>query len=132
MAAPRNHRIPSMRLKLLAALIVLLWPAAACAGEADVLEVKIAKEGGGTYRFDVTVRHDDEGWKHYANKWEVVAPDGKVLGTRTLLHPHESEQPFTRSLGGVRIPEGIDRVTVRAHDSVHGAGGAEKEVTVPR
>lgn len=102
------------------------------AGEADVEKVKISKESGGSYRFDVTVRHDDKGWDHYANKWEVVAPDGKVLGTRVLAHPHDTEQPFTRSLGGVKIPAGVEKVRVRAYDSVHGAGGVEQEVIVPK
>ncbi len=102
------------------------------AGEADVEKVKISKESAGSYRFDVTVRHDDKGWDHYANKWEVVAPDGKVLGTRVLAHPHETEQPFTRSLGGVKIPAGVEKVRVRAYDSVHGAGGVEQEVIVPK
>jgi len=55
-----------------------------------------------------------------------------VLATRTLLHPHENEQPFTRSLSGVRIPDGVTEVIVRAHDKVHGYGGAEMRVTVAR
>ncbi|MEL0114373.1 MAG: hypothetical protein VW835_21805, partial [Rickettsiales bacterium] len=63
--------------------------------------------------------------KHYANKWDVVAPDGTVLGTRTLYHPHVEEQPFTRSLYGVRIPDGVTSVIVRAHDLEHGYGGNE-------
>jgi hypothetical protein len=37
--------------------------------------------------------------------------------------PGINEQPFTRSLGGVMIPDGITTVTVQAHDSVHGFGG---------
>jgi hypothetical protein len=74
------------------------------------------------------VRHADTGWDHYANRWDVLAPDGTVLGTRTLLHPHENEQPFTRSLSGVSVPEGVRLVTIRANDSVHGEGG--REVTV--
>lgn len=107
--------------------------APAYAGEADVLKVEARKDGGGTYSFDVTVKHADTGWKHYANKWDVVSPDGKtILGTRTLFHPHEDEQPFTRSLSGVRIPAGVDAVLVRAHDSVHGTGGKTLRVKVPR
>ncbi len=104
----------------------------ASAGEADVEKVRIAEQSAGTYRFDITVRHADAGWKHYADKWDVVAPGGKILGTRVLLHPHEIEQPFTRSLSGVRIPRGISRVTVRAHDKVHGYGGEGITVDVPR
>ena len=85
----------------------------------------------GTYQFDVTVQHKDEGWKHYANKWDVVGQDGAVLGTRTLYHPHVEEQPFTRSLSGVKIPEGITKVTILAHDSVHKYGGKAVTVTLP-
>ncbi len=61
-----------------------------------------------------------------------MAPDGSVLGTRVLLHPHETEQPFTRSLGVVKIPEAVRQVTLRAHDRVHGYGGKEVTVALPR
>ncbi len=112
--------------------LTLFSCAAAIAGEADVVGVRIIKEGTGTYRFDVTVRHGDEGWTHYADSWQVRTHDGKVLGTRKLAHPHEKEQPFTRSLPGVHIPERVSMVTIRAHDLVHGYGGGEVRVTVPR
>ena len=110
---------------------IFLMGATAYAGEADVVDVKIRMTGKDTFSFDVTVRHADEGWKHYADKWDVVAPDGTVLGTRTLYHPHVDEQPFTRSLSGVKIPESIREVTVRAHDSVHKYGGKSVTVVVP-
>ena len=102
------------------------------AGEADVLTVDAIATGPDTFQFSVTVRHDDKGWDHYANKWDVVAPDGTVLATRTLHHPHDNEQPFTRSLGGVMIPAGISTVSIRAHDSVHGYGGKTITVGLPR
>ncbi len=116
---------------LLAAVWVAVAPLVALAGEADVIDVKVRKTGAQTFSFDVTVRHGDTGWKHYANKWDVVAPDGKVLGTRVLYHPHEDEQPFTRSLSGVRIPPDVTSVTVRAYDKVHDTGGVTKTVAVP-
>ena len=109
-----------------------LVAAVAFAGEADVIDVRGTEQSPGTWRFDVTVRHDDAGWDHYADKWDVVAPDGTVLGTRVLLHPHDNEQPFTRSITGVAVPDDVDRVTVRAHDSVHGYGGAEIVYDLPR
>jgi len=102
------------------------------AGEADVVDVKVTKSAPGIFRFDVSVRHGDTGWEHYANRWEIVGPDGTVLGRRELAHPHENEQPFTRSLGGVMIPEQVSEVIVRAHDSVHGLGGRQMKVEVPR
>ena len=113
---------------LLSGLAAVPMAAPAWAGEADVLRAEALAEGGGAWRFRVTVAHGDTGWDHYADKWDVVAPDGTLLGTRVLLHSHEAEQPFTRALGGVKIPENVAEVTLRAHDRVHGYGG--KEVTV--
>lgn len=110
-----------------------MWTAgSAPAGEANVEAVKVTKAADGTYTFAVTVRHGDTGWDHYADRWEVLGPDGAVLGTRVLLHPHEDEQPFTRSLSAVAIPRGLTRVRVRAHDKVHGFGGEEKDITLPK
>ena len=88
--------------------------------------------GANLYRFEVTVFHDDAGWEHYADRWDVVAPDGEVFGSRTLRHPHVYEQPFTRSLSGVKIPEEIHQVTIRACCSVHGVGGKVVTVDLPR
>jgi len=115
----------------LAAAIVLSSLSFAFAGEADVVDVEVTKQGEGTFRFDVTLRHADEGWDHYADRWEVLGPDGAALGVRELAHPHVNEQPFTRSLSGVAIPADVGEVRVRARDSVHGYGGAEMTVAVP-
>lgn len=106
--------------------------ATAQAGEADVLAATLEAAGDGTWRVTATVRHADTGWDHYADAFEVLAPDGTVLGTRILVHPHVEEQPFTRSLSGLVLPDGIATVTVRARDSVHGTGGAAVTLTVPR
>ena len=123
-----------MRIQCLAQAVVavLITAGASLAGEADVTDVKATRSADGTWSFDVTVLHADEGWDHYANRWDVVAPDGTILGTRTLHHPHETEQPFTRSLRGVKIPDGVDSVSIRANDSVHGTGGREFSVELPK
>lgn len=112
---------------------LLLAPAAfaAAAGEADVVAVEVRPDGRGLWRLDVSVRHDDTGWEHFANRWDVLAPDRSILTSRFLMHPHETEQPFTRGVSGVAIPAGIDRVTVRAHCKVHEYGGAEMTVELP-
>jgi len=114
-------------------VILSIFISASCsisAGEADVVRVVIKKTSNGEFRIDTTVRHGDTGWDHYADRWDVVAPDGTVLGSRILHHPHENEQPFTRSLT-LAIPANISEVTVRAHDSVDELGGKEILVAVP-
>ena len=106
-------------------------------GEADanVLFVQASQEPDGSWTFGVTVSHPDTGWDDYADGWDVVTPEGTVLKpnpddafTRVLLHPHENEQPFTRSQRGIVIPNGVTTITVRAHDSVDGFGGREVQV----
>ncbi|MEE8546602.1 MAG: hypothetical protein V3S63_00695 [bacterium] len=113
------------------AMIVLLISGKCRAGEADVIEVKASRPDSGTYTFNVTIGHADTGWDHYADRWEVLASDGKIIATRVLLHPHVSEQPFTRSLSGITIPAGETMVTVRARDSIHKYGGKEIDVHLP-
>jgi hypothetical protein len=101
-------------------------------GNADVVQVRAVQDTDGTWTFQVTVEHPDTGWEDYADGWDVVTPDGTILRpdpdsqfTRTLLHPHENEQPFTRSQSGIEIPESVTEVRVRAHDLVDGFGGQE-------
>lgn len=117
---------------LISSAVILLTSVSAVAGEADVLDVKADKNADNSYRFSVTVKHADEGWDHYANKWDVLDPEGIVLGTRVLAHPHVNEQPFTRSLSSVEIPAAVDYVIVRAHDSVHEYGGKEFRVDLKK
>ncbi|MDZ7802813.1 hypothetical protein [Thiohalophilus sp.] len=90
------------------------------AGEVEILQVELREQGSQSWRADVTLRHADTGWEHYADGWRVVTPDGEVLGHRTLHHPHVNEQPFTRSLSGIAISLAMTQVVVEAHDKVHG------------
>lgn len=119
-----------MRILMLLSFLLLGVPLFGIAGEADVLKVEVEQNGDG-YRFRVTVAHADSGWDHYADRWEILGPDDQVLATRILHHPHVHEQPFIRSLSGVEFPEGLIKVTIRAHDSVHGYAGEIVEVMLP-
>ncbi|MEO9576484.1 MAG: hypothetical protein ABJ263_20805 [Tateyamaria sp.] len=89
--------------------------------EEPVIEnVTVTRTAPETYRFDVTIRHPDTGWDHYADGWRVLDLDGNELGMRVLYHPHVNEQPFTRSLDGVKIPNGTIQVQVQARDLPEG------------
>lgn len=105
------------------------------AANADVEFVRAVRSADGTWTFHVTVRHPDAGWQDYADGWDVVLPDGAAVKpdpdspfTRLLTHPHETEQPFTRSQSGITIPPDVTQVTVRAHDLMDGWGGREVAV----
>jgi hypothetical protein len=91
---------------------------------AQVRYVVAQETRDGVWRFAVTVEHNDEGWDHYANIWQVVHPETlEVYGTRELLHPHDNEQPFTRSQAGIEIPHDVDQVLVRAACNEHDYSG---------
>lgn len=102
------------------------------AGEADIVAASADQDIRGTWTVSATILHADEGWDHYADRFDVLAPDGTVLASRTLFHPHVDEQPFTRSLTGVSIPDDVEVILLRAHDSVHELGGATLEITLER
>lgn len=89
---------------------------------ADVTAVRASGQTG-AYEFNVTLRSPDTGCRQYADWWEVVSEDGKLLYRRVLLHSHVNEQPFTRSGGPVPI-QPTTRVWVRAHMHTGGYGGA--------
>ena len=86
-------------------------------GNADVVNVRAVESANGSWTFHVSVAHPDTGWEDYADGWDVVTSDGTVLKpdpnspfTRLLLHPHETEQPFTRSQSNIVIPDGMTTV----------------------
>jgi hypothetical protein len=112
-------------------LAMLFLAQTAFAGEADVVDVKVRRNSSGTFDFDVTVKSVDKGWDYYADAFEALGPDGAVLGRRILYHPHETEQPFTRDLYGVRIPSGVTHVTVRARHKPKGYDGKVQRVALP-
>ena len=102
--------------------------ASSSGAEVEIVHAHLQRVADGLWRAEVTLRHDDTGWDHYADAWRITGGDGEEHGTRTLLHPHENEQPFTRSLRGVAIPPGTGTVYVEAHDSVHGWSADRIEV----
>jgi hypothetical protein len=118
---------------LLCFVTACLWiPFSAAAGEVVIENVEIVASSAGGYNFSVTLRHDDTGWDHYADKWLILSGDGKtILGERVLFHPHIDEQPFTRGMRAVLIPEGVTEVIVRAHDRQHRWSKQEYIVKVP-
>jgi hypothetical protein len=96
---------------------------------AQVIFVRASQQPGGHWSFETTVRHNDEGWQHYADAWQVVNPSNdEVIAERVLAHPHVGEQPFTRSLGNIAVPPSLKSVVVRARCNVHGFGGREIEL----
>lgn len=121
------------KMALYATLLTLLLMVASSlrANEASIVEATINAAGNDNkFRIDVTIAHADEGWNHYANRWDVLDEDGELLGSRVLHHPHVNEQPFTRSLS-LTIPPGVKTVTIIASDSVHEDNPETLQIAVP-
>ncbi|NMR27311.1 hypothetical protein HH219_17515 [Pseudoalteromonas sp. NEC-BIFX-2020_015] len=90
---------------------------------AQVNDVFVTQQSSGTWCFNTSVRHNDQGWEHYADGWEILDLEGNQLGSRKLHHPHNNEQPFTRSQCDIAIPTKSSIVIVRARCNKHGFGG---------
>lgn len=98
----------------------------------DVLEVRANQAGDGSWAFDVTLSSPYDSPARYADGWRILTLDGTELGVRVLGHDHASEQPFTRALSNVEIPDDVDIVIIEGRDQVSGWGGATVEVTLER
>lgn len=116
-------------MKKILTLVLALLAVPAFADDALVEHVSVSNVGD-RYTFSVTIRHPDTGWDHYVDAWRIKDPDGNVLGVRDLAHPHVDEQPFTRSLSNVQIPNGVVTVIIDAHDTVDGWSPNSKEITL--
>ncbi|MGI3169693.1 hypothetical protein ACRARG_11095 [Pseudooceanicola sp. C21-150M6] len=101
------------------ALLALMLASPVLADAPKIVDATAKKSGMG-WRISVTILHPGESWDHYADGWSVVDMAGNELGYRTLVHPHPNEQPFTRSLSSVMIPDGTRKVRIRAHCSRDG------------
>ena len=108
--------VSSPRTLTCAALLSLLPALPALASPPEIVGAT-AKRAAGGWNISVTLRHDDSGWEHYADLWEVLDEGGNVLGARKLHHPHVEEQPFTRTLRQVVVPDGTRKVYIRARCS---------------
>ena len=106
-----------MRTRLI--LLACLFSPLLLAGEVRILKAELENYSG-KWTVRVTLKHEDRGWKHYADAWRIVDEQGRVLATRTLHHPHDAEQPFTRSLSGIDLPAGTRLIFIEAHDTRHG------------
>ncbi|WP_406645916.1 hypothetical protein QEZ52_18305 [Aliisedimentitalea scapharcae] len=114
-----------------APFLICLAAASPALADSPVIERVTATQTGSDWQFDVTLSHPDTGWDHYADGWRVLDMQGTELGLRVLAHPHEHEQPFTRSLSGVRIPNGTSQVQIQARCIVDGWGAQTVTVTLP-
>ena len=101
---------------------------------ADVVNATARRSDDGTWTFNVTISSPyEKGSDHqYADEFQIISiSDDIILGTRSLAHPHPSDQPFTRSLGGIIIPSDLSMVRITARDSINGYCGEVFDLELP-
>ncbi|OIQ29232.1 MAG: hypothetical protein BM562_11795 [Alphaproteobacteria bacterium MedPE-SWcel] len=118
-----------LKAALLIAICISL-PANAQA-DAPAIEKVTADRNTDSWTFHVPLSHPDTGWDHYADGWRILDMQGRELGRRVLVHPHETEQPFTRSKGGITLPHGVTQVQVQARCTVDGWATQTVVYTLP-
>lgn len=101
-------------------ILAIALAATPALADSPVIENVTMKKSGDSWTFNVTIKHGDTGWDDYADGWRVMDANGKELGMRTLAHPHVNEQPFTRSLSGVTIPDNVTEIGIQARDTING------------
>lgn len=129
----QKYFLPLWTLLLSLALSSFAWSASTYEQRfPDVMSAKVHRDAQGRYQFDVTVSSPYDTAARYADGFRVTTPDGTVLGERPLWHDHQHEQPFTRSLIGVSIPDTITKVVIQARDQKYGYGGKSVEIVLPK
>jgi len=112
--------------------LLLLAFAAPALAETPAVENIDVERGDIGWRISVTLNHPDTGWDHYADGWEVLDAEGERIGYRKLHHPHVHEQPFTRSLTGIMVKDGVRQVFIKVRCSLDGWSGETVAVSLER
>lgn len=120
-----------MHLKNLLVIITFIFSSSIFANDVEIVKVILTSQAG-IWRAEVTLKHADAGWKHYADAWRLVDAAGNEIGKRTLYHPHVNEQPFTRSLSNFHIPADKKIIFVEAHDLKHGWSANRVKIDMSR
>ena len=133
----QNLNMPLRRRSLLLAMAAaaISQPVAAQSAKdqkhPDVVDVKVRVSGPDLFDFEVTMTSPYDTAQRYADAFRVTNGADVSFAERVLLHDHADEQPFTRDLARVRIPQGIRSVTVQGRDQKHGYGGKTMQVVLP-
>ena len=104
---------------------------AASGSEADVVSARAIRAANGSFNFEVTIRSQDRGWDHYADRFQSSPRTARSSACANSLIPDVDEQPFTRELNGSRFST-LDTVVIRAHHHPRGYDGATVQLELPR
>jgi hypothetical protein len=98
----------------------------------NVVDAVATQDQPGLWTFSVTLSSPYDSPSRYADSWRVRNAEGTVYGERFLTHDHASEQPFTRSQSGIRIPDTVSEVIIEGRDQLYGWGGTTRTLPLDR
>ena len=75
------------------------------------------------FTFQVMISSPYASAERHTDAVRVIGDDGVVYGILELTHPHAGQQPFSRTLRDVEIPESVTKVIIEGRDSTYGWGG---------
>lgn len=89
----------------------------------EIVGAKATMGEVGQWSFEVTVSSPYDTPDRYADAWRVLDGDDIELGVRELSHDHAGEQPFTRDLSDVAVPDDVVVVFIEGRDLINGWSG---------
>ncbi len=101
-------------------------------GPANVVGAAMSKNIDGSWDIRATVRSKDTGPSSYADRVEILDPEGKLLHTIPVPNHHLNEQPFSVTATNVKLPTDIAHVVIRARMKPGGASGKERTLKFPK
>jgi len=96
----------------------------------DIINAEVTVTKGG-YSFSVTLSSPYDTPERYADAYRIMDKAGNIYGIRKLLHDHGYEQPFTRNLSRIEIPESVTSVIIEGRDKQYGWGGETYTLDLP-
>jgi hypothetical protein len=100
-------------------IVALVFSPLLLAKEVEITKVELEPTGS-TWTVHVTLRHDDQGFEHYANGWRLVDAKKNVIAAQELYHPHDKKKSFTDSKANIKIPSQTKLVFLEAQAKPHG------------
>lgn len=120
--------IASVRRVIVVAMVLIAGPLSAQEFP-DVIGAELIQRGD-SWTVSATLSSPYDSAERYADGFRVLDDHLQVLGVRTLWHDHANEQPFTRSLTGLVISEGVRFLWVQGRDQAFGWGGQVVRIRV--
>jgi hypothetical protein len=124
------------RFSLALVVFLLLGCPGLRADPVHVVGVEIVRRPYGRWEMILSLEHEDTGRDHFCDRVEALDQDGKRIFVGYFYSPIvkdvEEDGPLRRRLRPMPIPEGVIRLTLRAHCKRTGWGGQSLPVDLAR